>query len=405
MTGPNRFKFTQAKIRDLKLTEGKVQEEYRDTEQRCFGLRVSATSKTFFVMARVNGKMTRVTVGRFSDKMPVEVARREAEKTLVKMHSGVNPNEERRQRERDSATLEKLFNDRLNTPKGQKIKETTRNFYVQTFNRHLSKLAGRRAKDITLEEATALHVAIGKKSPYAANAVIKILRGILSYQEAIDITYRNPLRGFSETVGLFEEMPRKDFIQNADLPTWYRAVKALHNDTARDYLLLLIFTGLRRNEGMRLAWENIDLEKKIITIPDTKNKLTHRLPIPSALMPMFQERQELYGEGRYVFPTSSKAGHLTTIQHVCKELTETEGVPDFQLHDLRRTFSNMAATLVPWKVVKWLLNHREKNDVTDRHYVTPDVDFLREPIEKTSQALLRAMTAEKGKVVDIKKAG
>jgi len=338
--------------------------------------------------------MTRVKVGRCPE-MPVDDARKAAEKILVDMNAGINPNEaKRKERTERGRTLKELFDLKLSTPKSQKLKASTKAFYEQTFNRHLAKWGNKRVKEITLEEATALHAAIGKDSPYSANAAIKILRGILSFQESIDITYRNPLRGFSESVGLFEEEPRKNFISKEDLPKWYEAVNGLWNDTARDYLLLLLYTGLRRNEGMGLRWENIDLVNNIMTIPDTKNKLVHRLPIPSPVITMLNNRKAVYGGGMYVFPASTKSGHLTTVQHVLKDLVDTPGVPDFQLHDIRRTFANQAAEVAPWQVVKWLLNHRSKSDVTDRHYVTPDIEFLREPMEKIALELLRIATTK-----------
>ncbi|EKD75862.1 MAG: hypothetical protein ACD_44C00001G0003 [uncultured bacterium] len=39
----------------------------------------------------------------------------------------------------------------------------------------------------------------------------------------------------------------------------------------RDYFLLVLFTGLRREEAIRLTWDQIDLIAKTLTITDTKN--------------------------------------------------------------------------------------------------------------------------------------
>lgn len=393
----NHFAFSQAKIKALKLKEGSRQDEYWDTIARHFGVRVSAQSKTFFVSKRVNGIMTRVSVGRFSEQMPVEVARKEAAIKLVEMDAGRNPNTAKRKVKADSKTLEDLFNMKLTTQKSLKLKNTTRSFYERTYKLHLSRWNNKRAKEITLEEVTALHTSIGKESPYAANAVVKILRGLLSFQESMDLTYRNPLKCFSEIIGMFAEEPRKVFIEENELPAWYEAVNGLWNDTAKDYVLTLLFTGLRRTEGMKLRWEDIDLDNNIMTIPaeNTKNKHIHIIPIPSPLQAILNSRKAICGGGVYVFPSATgKAGHITTIQHIVKELVDTPGVADFQLHDIRRTFANAAAKLAPWQVVKWLLNHRSKNDVTDRHYVTADIEFLREHMEKIGAELLQMATAK-----------
>jgi integrase len=387
----NHFKFSQSLIKKLQLKGGSRQDEYWDTEQRHFGVRVSAQSKTFFVSRRVNGTMTRVSIGRFSDKMPVEVARKEAAIKLVEMDAGRNPNEAKRKIKADSKTLEELFNSKLATPKSEKLKESTRNFYKNTYRLYLSRWNHRRVKEITAAEVTALHATIGKKTTYAANAAIKILRGLLAFHESQDETYRSPLKSFTETTGMFEEKARKVFIEDDQLPAWYEAVNGLWNDAAKDYLLILLFTGLRRTEAMKLRWQDIDLDNNIMTIPpeNTKNKLVHLLPIPSPMQPILNARKALYGGGVYVFPSAGKDGHLTTIQHILKELVDTPGVADFQLHDIRRTFANVAAKLAPWQVVKWLLNHRSKSDVTDRHYVTANMESLRENMEKIGAELLR----------------
>jgi len=391
----NRFAFTQAKVRSLQLQDGTIQNEYWDTETRRFGLRVSAKTKSFFILTRCAGVMTRVKVGVFPE-MSVDDARKKAAKLLVDMADGINPNAVKKQAliERGK-TLEELFKMKMATPKGQKLKATTRVFYEQTFKNHLAAWGKKLVKDITLQEATALHAAIGKHSTYSANAAIKILRGVLSFQESMDITYRNPLRFYGDAVGMFEESTRKNFIEELALPAWYQAVNNLNNVSARDYLLLLLFTGLRRNEGMGLRWQDINFDKSVITIPDTKNGKVLYLPIPSALFPILKDRWSIYGAGMYVFPSAGKSGHINSVQYVVKELVETPGVSDFQLHDIRRTFANAAVKIgVPYQIVKWLLNHRSKGDVTDNHYVTHDIEFLRAPMEQIGAELLRMATAK-----------
>ena len=59
--------------------------------------------------------------------------------------------------------------------------------------------------------------------------------------------------------------PRTGVIPEAKIGAWYRAVKQLKNKTVSDYFLLLLFTGMRRNEtlmlqvdGYRFSREDID---------------------------------------------------------------------------------------------------------------------------------------------------
>ncbi|MCK7578395.1 MAG: tyrosine-type recombinase/integrase [Chromatiales bacterium] len=48
-------------------------------------------------------------------------------------------------------------------------------------------------------------------------------------------------------------------------------------------LLLLLFTGLRREEGASLDWSHVDLVGRTLTIPDPKNRNPHTLPLSDFL--------------------------------------------------------------------------------------------------------------------------
>ena len=62
-----------------------------DAALRGFGLRVSPSgTKTWFTMRRVNGRMSRTTLGRYPD-IGLAAARRQAAAVLVAMGNGVDP--------------------------------------------------------------------------------------------------------------------------------------------------------------------------------------------------------------------------------------------------------------------------------------------------------------------------
>jgi integrase len=69
----------------------------------------------------------------------------------------------------------------------------------------------------------------------------------------------------------------------------------LENPVARDYLLLILFTGLRRREAAALRWTDIDLKAGIIRIPaaNTKTNRTLDLPMVDAVRDMFIARRSL----------------------------------------------------------------------------------------------------------------
>ncbi len=66
---------------------------------------------------------------------------------------------------------------------------------------------------------------------------------------------------------------RQSFIKSHELALWYESLKRLENETLRNYLLLLVFTGLRRQEGAQLTWNQVVLTQKTLTSLGEKIKL------------------------------------------------------------------------------------------------------------------------------------
>ncbi len=64
---------------------------YRDGQLKGFGVRITASGvKSFIVEKLVNGKVRRMTLGRYGE-ITVEQARREAQKLLGKIATGIDP--------------------------------------------------------------------------------------------------------------------------------------------------------------------------------------------------------------------------------------------------------------------------------------------------------------------------
>ena len=60
----------------------------------------------------------------------------------------------------------------------------------------------------------------------------------------------------------------------------------------RDYLIFILFTGLRRQEAATLTWKQVDFEEGCFTITDTKNKSPHTLPLSDYLHNLLKDRQD-----------------------------------------------------------------------------------------------------------------
>ncbi|SEQ46295.1 tyrosine-type recombinase/integrase [Nitrosomonas ureae] len=154
-----------------------------------------------------------------------------------------------------------------------------------------------------------------------------------------------------------------------------------------DYLLFLLFTGLRRQEAATLKWSNIDLNDCSFTLTNTKNREPLTLPLTDFISHLLQSRKTAPAS-EYVFAGDGKAGYLIEPRRQVQKVVELSGV-SFTLHDLRRTFITVAESIdISAYAFKRMVNHKLNNDVT-AGYIVNDVERLRKPMEQVSMQLLR----------------
>jgi integrase len=179
------------------------------------------------------------------------------------------------------------------------------------------------------------------------------------------------------------------------------AVLSLDNPLTRDYFLLVLLTGLRRQEALDLRWEHVDLTGRTLTVTDTKNHQDHTLPLSDYLLEMLTSLKA-NAEGPYVFESSK--GRLQNLRYAMEKVINHSGV-EFTIHDLRRTFATVADSLdIPGYAVKALLNHKTGTDVT-AGYVVINVERLRDPMQRITDYILKAGGLRAGaEVLNLRKA-
>ena len=365
-----------------------------DTTLPGFGLRVGQRTKAYFVQSQINGRTVRTTIGRHP-LYSTDTARREAQTELLKIRGGTNPNTERRAARFRGLTLAEAFERYLDFHPD--LSENTRQAYERTPQLYFEDWQNRALRDITPDMVIARHQRLGKEhGKPSANKAMRILRAIYNFTSIQDETLPvNPVLRLSRTRTWFRERRRQTIIKGSDLPAWFIAVYSLESDLARDYFLLLIFTGMRRREATRLRWDGIDLVARTLRIEQTKNGDPLALPIPDFLYEMLERRRRsANGNSPWVFPAESESGHFEEPKKITAEIRSRSGV-EFTLHDLRRTFITTAESLeISYYALKRLLNHRSGGDVT-AGYIVHDIERLRKPMQAVCNRIL-----ELGKVYD-----
>ncbi|WP_424547042.1 tyrosine-type recombinase/integrase [Shinella zoogloeoides] len=303
----------------------------------------------------------------------------------------MDPNAEKRREVAVKLTLADAF-DTFFAARPQLSAHTVQN-YTRTAKLYLKAWRKKPINEITrqmvLKRHQELSAEIGKTT---ANNVMRHLRSVYNFAAATHDEFPpNPVQILTQARAWHREQRRQTLVTALDLPSWWKAVMA-EPEHSRDFLLMALFTGMRRGELMALRWDNVDLKARTLHLPKTKNGDPLNLPLSTFLAELLTERFERADASPYVFPGPGKGGHLVETKKFLLRVSAGSGV-SFTLHDLRRTFITIAESLdVPYYALKRLLNHRATGDVTGG-YIVVNAERLRGPVEQVAKRILELVDA------------
>lgn len=387
-----RVKLTEKLVQKLRAPHpsGK-QVAFWDQGLAGFGVICSGvTSARSYVVQRdlPGGKTRRVTIAS-ADEMKLERAREEARGLLVDMRKGIDP----KHRSAGSATLTQTLDAYI--AKNSGLSARSREMYRHLVTRHLEAWRDRPLSSITPAMVDEMHGRIaadvlkatsGKRTGHTvANDAMRALRLLYNWAASRDDDMpRNPVR--LRKAEWHEQDPVRRPIPAERLADWYAAVSHLPA-MGRDWLLLMLFTGLRRREAAGLRWEHVDFGARAIRLPASSTKAGRALDLPMTdlVHGMLVARRQ-FGDGRWVFPSRGDSGHVEDPRAFLDAVRDDTGI-EFSSHDLRRTYLTVAES---WDIsafaLKALVNHSIGVGTTES-YIKMTVDRLREPAQRVCDRL------------------
>ena len=401
------FNFTVKSLDDLSIPpQGRI--TYHDTNTIGLSIRVANTGrKTFIVRKKLNNKDTFSSVGHYPSTT-IHQARSKARDILNVIDKGINPNNIRGDvLTKQSITLQKVFED-YSISKHNLASSTLKN-YISILDNYLNDWKKKPISEITRDMVEQRHrdITQGKgkfnESTSRANTTMRLIRALFNYAKGQyedsrgePLFVHNPVDRITHNKGWNKEKIRQGVVHKYDLKKWYDGVMKLpiqednvsRNTSAevvRDFLIFVMFSGLRRNEVLEMKWSDIDFKNHSFTIEDTKNNESHSLPLNFKLDEVLERRKNDSGNP-YIFQGFKPNGHLHPPKRQLERARELCG-GHFTNHDIRRTFETTANRLAfSQYTLKKLVNHKNTRDVTGR-YIVLDIEELREPMKMIAEEL------------------
>ncbi|HEY9678861.1 MAG TPA: integrase [Drouetiella sp.] len=293
-----------------------------------------------------------------------------------------------------SITLRKVFEEYKNS---KDLKPKTLQHYNQRLNRYLQDWLDIPVAEITKDMVEQRHREIA--GPAIANSTMRTLRALMTFASAnyedasgAPVIQGNPVKRLSEARSWNRDLTRNDVIEPAELRAWFAGVYSLDSATFRDYLLVLLLTGMRKSEAKNLRWDQVILERGIIRLNETKNGESHEIPVSDFVLNILTSRK-MGSRSAWVFTSSVSNKPISAGTKPMNSACERAGFK-FSLHTLRRTFAFTACELgIRSGIIRHLMN--EKLDCNTRTFDGSTFEQQRGATQQVTNRLLHSAGVSK----------
>jgi integrase len=355
----------------------------RDDRMRGFALRTTATGfKAFIVEARVNGRVRRFTIAP-ADRLTVAEARAQARQVLAGMSRGRDPQTAKRASHERSRTLGDMLDEYI---EARQMKPSSEKKYRGVVRRCYDDWLMKPVAEITPAQVRVRYEEIAKRSVSEANSAMRVLRAVSRRAMVVlpDRADGAPAMKGIPTIslqGAWRTLERRtNVLEPHELGPWLKGLKGVQSDHSRRALMMLLLSGLRAQEALKLDWRHVEEDRWRLSIVDSKTG-----PFLKTIGPHLANLLTEWRAGRArgpVFPVSDLRAALARVVKL--------GGKAITPHDLRRTYASFAERAgAPFTITKILLSHSTRGDVT-LGYIHPSEGDLLHWAERIEGALLTA---------------
>jgi integrase len=247
---------------------------------------------------------------------------------------------------------------------------------MRYYRRHLEPRFGKKSLDaispIDIERMkTELRKGVNKRGKPFAAATIKhqlvILRRLYNLARKWNLfDGKNPI----ESVSMPKLNNQKtEFLTDEELT---RLMDTLETWPIKDtvaFIKFALFTGLRRGELFKLAWDDVDFERGMLTLRNPKSGKTENIPVS---MKALEVLKSLEATSPFVFP-GKDGKQRVEFNGPWQRIRKAAGLPEgFRFHGLRHHFaSTLVSNGVDLLVVARLLTHKDSKTTQRYAHLAP----------------------------------
>lgn len=327
-----------------------------DDEVPGFGVRVYPSGRRVYSLRyrTDSGRQRMMKLGEHGE-LTVDSARTLARNRKLDVLSGGDPLAEKQKKEAGIRSVKDLMGRWIEDhakPHRKRWKEDKRRVDVRV----LPPLGRLSMEDVSVDRLASWHRKIGKDSPVEANRCLETLRAAWRWADRHELL-PDGAQDPTGRVKRFREKGRERWLRREELGRLMEATRQEADPYVRAAVPVLLLTGLRKRELLSARWEDVDLDRAEIRLPETKSGEAQVRLLPS---PAVEILRDLPREtSPWVFPSPvDRRKHRKDFKSPWARIRKEADLADITLHDLRRTAGSfMAQAGVPLQVIQHVLGH------------------------------------------------